>query len=59
MWNRSRVAGVPDYAKIPFDNRTLTRRSVLERSLRSGPLEARRTGIFCRVGIFWRMHRGV
>ena len=20
MWNRSRVAGVPDYAKIPFDN---------------------------------------
>jgi hypothetical protein len=26
MWNRSRVAGVPDYAKIPFDNRTPTRR---------------------------------
>ena len=27
MWNRSRVAGVPDYAKIPFDNRTASRRN--------------------------------
>jgi hypothetical protein len=26
MWNRSRVAGVLDYAKISFDNRTPTRR---------------------------------
>ena len=34
---------------------THSRRSVLERCLRSGLLKARRTVLFCRVGIFWRM----
>jgi hypothetical protein len=30
-------------------------RSVLERSLRSGPLEARRTAFSVALAIFWRM----
>src|SRR5207248_10106418 len=41
--------------RSPFDNRTRTRRSVLKQSLRSGPLEARRTAFSVALAIFWRM----
>jgi hypothetical protein len=35
--------------------RALSRRSVLKQSLRSGPLEVRRTAFSVALAIFWRM----
>jgi hypothetical protein len=48
-------AAVTDGGGAANVRRASSRRSVLKRSLRSGPLEARRTTFSVASAIFWRM----